>query len=480
MSYGTSSDPNLRRRNDYFAPPEGSFTTDVPVSTYPPYSELPFTSLKRRKQGTNFVKWTMRAVLASPMVVLVIWSIVAVLFSNKHAGNSLKSSSSNHNKQRRTKGNNPNNSMMFYDNMMYNPYMQGQSQQFDMNMANQQQPQQQVYGSAPRQLQQQQGQQVVMMQNPQQQQQQQQAMMNSQPQQESQTNMMANPQAMLAASSGSQSLMVVQPPPPQQRQLSPPQQQNQPVMTPEQFLASRGTSRQGNMLPVISPLGSTAAAAGGGGGQEVVQQMATNTQMMDTQPRGNSATSAQQQGTQAIIGQQPQQLGEEAPPMGQVRIEPLQAGSPGDLNITQANPMGQESVVYYYYPSHAIDSNGNVRVPTVIFDRKGNPVDLKALQGKQVYMEPPKARTLAVGSIPKWGDSSSQDQSIIVATVAVMALLVGALSARRMRARSFLSACIENESLEDDVAYDTAYTTTESNSYNTFGGWKGDLEKFDV
>ncbi len=60
-----------------------------------------------------------------------------------------------------------------------------------------------------------------------------------------------------------------------------------------------------------------------------------------------------------------------------------------------------------------------------------------------------------------------------------MALLVGALSARRLRSRSFLSSCIENESLEDDVAYDTAYTTTD-NSYNTFGGWKGDLEKFDV
>ena len=72
-----------------------------------------------------------------------------------------------------------------------------------------------------------------------------------------------------------------------------------------------------------------------------------------------------------------------------------------------------------------------------------------------------------------------QDQSIIVSTVAVMALLVGALSARRLRSRSFLSACIENESLEDDVAYDTAYTTTD-HSYNTFGGWKGDLEKFDV
>lgn len=87
-----------------------------------------------------------------------------------------------------------------------------------------------------------------------------------------------------------------------------------------------------------------------------------------------------------------------------------------------------------------------------------------------------------------WGSSTSQDQTIIIATVAVMALLVGALSARRLRSKSFLSSCIENETLEDDVAYDDAYTTTAAasgavgadSSYNTFGGWKGDLEKFDV
>lgn len=72
-----------------------------------------------------------------------------------------------------------------------------------------------------------------------------------------------------------------------------------------------------------------------------------------------------------------------------------------------------------------------------------------------------------------------------------MALLVGALSARRLRSRHFLSSCIENESLEDELAYDTAYTTTGGHGgggYDTFtstgssGGlpWRGDLEKFDV
>ena len=78
-----------------------------------------------------------------------------------------------------------------------------------------------------------------------------------------------------------------------------------------------------------------------------------------------------------------------------------------------------------------------------------------------------------------------------------MALLVGALSARRLRSRQFLSFCIENESLEDELAYDAAYTTQSTvgassfyagAGYDTFGGgryggdlrWRGDLEKFDV
>lgn len=86
---------------------------------------------------------------------------------------------------------------------------------------------------------------------------------------------------------------------------------------------------------------------------------------------------------------------------------------------------------------------------------------------------------------------------IIISTVATMALFVGALSARRLRSRQFLSFCIENESLEDELAYDVAYTTQSTvgassfytgAGYDTFGGgkyggdlrWRGDLEKFDV
>lgn len=83
----------------------------------------------------------------------------------------------------------------------------------------------------------------------------------------------------------------------------------------------------------------------------------------------------------------------------------------------------------------------------------------------------------------------AHDQMIIISTVATMAIFVGALSARKLRARQFLNSCIENEALEEEVAYDAAYTTEETGgSYNSFGNhyrggdlrWRGDLEKFDV
>ena len=86
-----------------------------------------------------------------------------------------------------------------------------------------------------------------------------------------------------------------------------------------------------------------------------------------------------------------------------------------------------------------------------------------------------KQAAFSAGEIPS--ASVGTDQSIIVGTAGVMALLVGALSARRLRSKGVLSLCMDDENLQDDAAYDTAFTT--SGSYNTFA-WKGDLEKFDV
>jgi len=95
----------------------------------------------------------------------------------------------------------------------------------------------------------------------------------------------------------------------------------------------------------------------------------------------------------------------------------------------------------------------------------------------------------------------SKDQFIVMGTVLTMALLVGALSARRLRSCQWLSLCIESESLEEEMAYDTdgnmqsivgASSVYDGGNYDTFsndmghsqyGGdlrWRGDLEKFDV
>ena len=97
----------------------------------------------------------------------------------------------------------------------------------------------------------------------------------------------------------------------------------------------------------------------------------------------------------------------------------------------------------------------------------------------------------------KW-EPQAADQLVIIATMAIMALLVGAISARRLRHRrggssgDCLSACIENN-VEDELAYDTATTFSGAYSavggvgvYHTFSqvssanGWRNDLEKFDV
>ena len=92
-------------------------------------------------------------------------------------------------------------------------------------------------------------------------------------------------------------------------------------------------------------------------------------------------------------------------------------------------------------------------------------------------------------------EPQAKDQLIIISTMAIMALFVGAISARRMRRRrgrdygDCLSGCIENN-VEDELAYDTATTASGGYSavmggvYDTFSqtsnGWRNDLEKFDV
>jgi hypothetical protein len=85
-------------------------------------------------------------------------------------------------------------------------------------------------------------------------------------------------------------------------------------------------------------------------------------------------------------------------------------------------------------------------------------------------------------------NTTASDKSLLVCTVGVMALLVGAVSARRLRHRSIVwSLCIDTDAAHDHDLYAAPPTATGAGaaSYHTFGsggggGWRGDLEKFDV
>ena len=444
--YGTnahsSEAESLRmRRNDYFSSPEGS-VADFP--SYPPYSELPFTSLKRRKQGSNFVKWTMRGVLASPVIVLVLWSTCAVLFANKQTSQ-VKPSSRQLKLPKFTKATGQGQQMMYMQPQGKAAYMlQQQAQQ----LGNEQQelaPQQGSQMNA--------GQMMAVPQNTVQ-------YMAAQPQEVSGGQMMAANQNMVNPGQ----YMITDSSRQEQQPLS--------VITPGQFLATQQQSQPFGATEQVQPLGATAQAQPLG----VTAQAQPLTAMTEQgQPLGVTAQ------TQLLGAAEQAQEVAQAQPMGSAH-DRARPHRPQPRAVLDA-PVKQQ--VFYYDPKDATKT-GELQIPDTVYDEDGNRVSLQALQGSQIFLEPPKQQIseqpqqLTVPTnIKKWGESTIQDQSIIVSTVAVMALLVGALSARRLRSRSFLSSCIENESLEDDVAYDTAYTTTD-NSYNTFGGWKGDLEKFDV
>mmetsp|Transcript_3338 Transcript_3338/g.6243 ORF Transcript_3338/g.6243 Transcript_3338/m.6243 type:complete len:334 (+) Transcript_3338:96-1097(+) len=207
--------------------------------------------------------------------------------------------------------------------------------------------------------------------------------------------------------------------------------------------------------------------------------------------------------------------------------EKLQETEPIKQVIKQTSNVEEDEThehqVLFYDPDELKTAPGELPLPKRVFDADGNEVDMS---GKEALLIPPDHHQDEVDGhkdvdppspphkddepIQNISSSSSiqqersmlqtpqtQDQMIIISTVATMALLVGALSARRLRSRPFLSFCIENESLEDELAYDAAYTTQSTvgassfyagAGYDTFGGskfggdlrWRGDLEKFDV
>lgn len=207
-------------------------------------------------------------------------------------------------------------------------------------------------------------------------------------------------------------------------------------------------------------------------------------QVMNTQSNMNAMASGNAMGSSPIEGK-----------MIPV-IAPL--GS-SDVNvIVRPRPRPREPVqkttILYYDPA-AATVDGQLYIPQIVYDENGTEVDLQALQSSlnaEVFLEPPPLaqsvqkidaplQQLSREDLERYvAEPPVQDQYIIIATVAVMALLVGALSARRMRSRNFLSNWIENEALEEEVAYDVATT---NGDYSTFAGnsiFRGDLEKFDV
>jgi hypothetical protein len=256
------------------------------------------------------------------------------------------------------------------------------------------------------------------------------------------------------------------------------------AVQPEEYNASPLANSQYAMMQSQPNMGSSSGGSGSSG--YVYSYSSSSSSTTTTDVANSNATTADA----------------EEPPPPPVPVPPPLAGA------------SYNTKVYYYDPSQAVSANGQMKMPKVVYDAQGNAIALSDLQASEIVVEPPlgmihhnisnatiinityshpnvessrhdRARTMSLGDLPAlsdvaWGASTSTDQSIIVATVGVMALLVGAVSARKLRSRSILSACIENETLEDEIAYDTAYTIP-SDSYNTFSqGWKGDLEKFDV
>jgi hypothetical protein len=556
------------------------------MTTFQPYAELPFTAMKRRRQlqneGTSLVKWAMRGVLLSPVIVLVLWSVVALVFTSSNQNHGLRNSN-------RT-----------------NSLQQQQQQTRRRGVLKRMLPN--FMGSTDTNTQ------LVYMQPEQQQQQQSDTMM-----------MVVSPkrhqQSQLQEGNG---MMMVVSPNRKQATLQEDTNGMRMVVSPNRKQATLQEDTNGMMM-VVSPNRKQSTVQADTNGMRMVvspnrkqatlQEDANVMRMVVSQKRQQSQDMGQVSDQQYLVIEQPPQGSssstssstmqqqsqtgfdaEALPPQVVVVTDPIymavqeqehalplivesstmsvghpvmtsvgngqtiDASNGSNINnrneIQSAVSMQQQQqpleladssaivepqfspikqAIYYYDPKDAaLSQNGDImRLPQLVYDANGKAILLSELQHAPIYVQPPLlGDTVSGGSssstssfvsasdisssssasdysidrldramvapareavkIPKWGESTSQDQTVIVATVAVMALLVGALSARRLRSKSFLASCIENETLEDDLAYDSAYTTTAGghggggggavadSSYHTFGGWKGDLEKFDV
>jgi hypothetical protein len=527
--------PLRKRENDSFASPEAPLLWRHPLqpatvgldstgSYYSPsmssnFAELNFPHMTRRdggrrhgrqKHGAQFwIPWLMKGILASPLVVVLLWFVV-VTVRHPHESTSMKSN--------RYGASAPNTRNLLKS--PFRPFLSTQQQRahnagtdrkvlpfyVPLGASQNEEPQQDLL---PQQIQLQAQQQFMIPQidapetsmkasTP--------MGVNGQQQQEYSQFAQAQPQIILPPSQeqgpymmvGQNMMQLTQQRPGQLYHAQQPQLQAQPLMLLQGQMQLPQQQMQYAQLPMQ------------------MQQAQPQMQMLQVQPQ------VQMQEEPSVM--EIQQLQQESPPImmyprgshgqNQRPAHPSKLGNlRGARTMLKANQQQQsQAKVYYYDPAHAI-VQGRLQAPTVVYDEHGNVIELASLVTgmTELYMEspllanappfgstrssngtsgsnstgplgpllPPPPLEMKFKTPESWGQSTAQDQSIIVCTVAVMALLVGALSARRLRARSFLSSCIENESLEDEAAFDSAYTINGGDSYNTFG-WKGDLEKFDV
>lgn len=171
-------------------------------------------------------------------------------------------------------------------------------------------------------------------------------------------------------------------------------------------------------------------------------------------------------------------------------------------------------MIYYYDPSSLMSSveSPTLTLPEVIYDANGNVKKLEDVHngGKnEVYLEvKPKAvwgeKWQSTLNSKLHGVSSgttsfnnntmqSSDQLIVFGTIATMAILVGMLSAKRLRSKRLLEHCMESD-LDDE--WDEKKNDAPGGSLmqrgfgDSMGGrrenygsglhWRGDMEKFDV
>ena len=189
-------------------------------------------------------------------------------------------------------------------------------------------------------------------------------------------------------------------------------------------------------------------------------------------------------------------------------------------------------IKYYFYdpqdlPHGPNRNNNKLHLPQFVYDSLGRLIPLTSLASHHLttmihpnatvlnatvynytHTHPPVVETRRNRRMP-WNNNGSTwstakalrpttttttislDPSLMIGTVGVMALLVGALSARRMRRSSDGGCCgllLDHDALllenDDDDEHATTYHNNNNSSnhqYHTFApGWKGDLEKFDV